>query len=98
MSIELEQLTKLEKLAMLTLKHDEHQSMQADFDKIINLINKIDSLKLDCEPLIHPLEITHSGQKDTVIHRNKQRNLLNLCTHYENHYMVPPAIDTDDDQ
>lgn len=101
MSLTRQDIIQVLKLARLSGEHTrEGDSIQADLEKIMNMVNQISQVKTDnVSPMSHPLEafgsvVAQPLRKDEVTEEDKREAYLKLAPQAQaGLYLVPPVIE-----
>ncbi len=94
MKISKEEVEKLAHLARLEFSEEEKLSMQADMDKILGFVDKINELDLEgVEPLVYLNEDRNIMRADQVVQRiSKEEALKNSPAKDSDYFRVPKVL------
>jgi len=93
MKITEKNIQDLAKLAKLSFSEKEAKNMFVDFRKILNFIEKLDSVNTDnVQPLTHIHETTNIYRKDVVVNAEFKSSMLKQAANHNSDYIKVPKI------
>jgi aspartyl-tRNA(Asn)/glutamyl-tRNA(Gln) amidotransferase subunit C len=95
MSITVEDIQKIARLAALHLKPDEIAGYQSELDAILHFVKAMDTIDVtSLDPLAHPLDLTQRLREDKVTEPNLRDQFQKIAPQVEaGLYLVPKVIE-----
>ncbi|KEQ31139.1 Asp-tRNA(Asn)/Glu-tRNA(Gln) amidotransferase subunit GatC [Pedobacter antarcticus] len=95
MNIDQKTIYKVADLARIEINADEVETLQADMNKILTFMEKLNELDTsNVEPLVYMNPEVNVWRADEVFHDISVENALkNAAVHNENYFMVPKILE-----
>jgi aspartyl-tRNA(Asn)/glutamyl-tRNA(Gln) amidotransferase subunit C len=95
MSITVEDIQKIARLAALQLKPEEIEGYQSELDAILHFVKAMDAIDVtSLDPLAHPLDLTQRLREDKVTEPDLRDQFQKIAPQVEaGLYLVPKVIE-----
>lgn len=97
MSFDITDVKKIAHLSSLAISDDEANTLTGDFQKILNLVEKMKESNTDnVAPLSHPFDTTQPTRADKVTEENQREKMQAIAPDVKaGLYIVPQFIETE---
>ena len=95
MSLDNKEVSQIAYLSRLQVEEDSLESITADLNNILNLVEQLSELDTDSvEPMSHPLNMTQRLREDKVTETDQSDSFQSIAPKTgKSHYLVPTVIE-----
>jgi len=95
MSLDNKEVSQIAYLSRLQVEEDSLESITADLNNILNLVEQLSELDTDSvEPMSHPLNMTQRLREDKVTETDQSESFQSIAPKTgKSHYLVPTVIE-----
>ena len=94
MSLGLDDVYRIAELAHVGINEEAAQRMQAELNDIFKMIERIQAVDTEGEPMMHPHDGVQRLREDKVVFgNNREENMKNAPEEFEGLFLVPQVIE-----
>ena len=95
MSLDNKEVCQIAYLSRLQVEEDSLESITADLNNILNLVEQLSQLDTDSvEPMAHPIKMTQRLREDEVTEKDQSESFQSIAPKIgKSHYLVPTVIE-----
>ena len=95
MSLDNKEVSQIAYLSRLQVEEDSLESITADLNNILNLVEQLSELDTDSvEPMAHPIKMTQRLREDEVTETDQSESFQSIAPKTgKSHYLVPTVIE-----
>ena len=95
MSLDNKEVTQIAYLSRLQVEESSLESITADLNNILNLVEQLSELDTDSvEPMAHPIKMTQRLREDEVTETDQSESFQSIAPKTgKSHYLVPTVIE-----